>query len=137
MQKTIMVIILSLLLVAEGAADSGPYSVRKKIRQHHLKGCEFIRIFSPGSGNVAKESDHGGFVAVMRFRLRRPRLVQPNGRIHRLRYTGEGNPWKGEARHHYRTRRRFKTYPDKLVLKGRWNKRRVCWKLFKSGERHG
>ena len=109
-------------------------SPSKPAGKHNLKGCKTTKDFK--GGDVAKESDHGGFVAVLVNQLSRARLVAPTGKSWLLRYTGAGNPYQGKDRHHYRHSQSFFKFPDNLVLKGKEKGKNACYKMYKSGTRH-
>jgi hypothetical protein len=102
---------------------------------HDTKGCAFVKEF--GKGNLAKESDHGGFVAVMVNKLNNARLVTPKGTKYSLKYTGLANPFNGKARHHYRHPKAFAKMQDNMVLKGKEGGKNACYKLYTAGERVG
>lgn len=101
---------------------------------HDLRRCDVVREFR--GCNVAKESDHGGFVAVMADKLNNARLVTPKGRKYKLRYTGTANPCNGKPRHHYRHSKQFHTFPDNMTLKGKVKNKTECFKLYEAGRRH-
>ena len=108
---------------------------RPEPKPHDLKRCDAVKEF--GRGNVAKESDHGGFVAVMVDFFSNARLVSPDGKKYSLRYTGTANPWLGKERHHYRNSKAWHSFPDNMVFKGKRKGKTECFKLYKSGTRHG
>lgn len=100
----------------------------------NLEGCDIVKTF--GNNNIAKESDHGGFVAVMVDKYNRPKLVTKKGKIYKLTYSGVGNPVNGRDRHHYRHKKAFADFPDNMTFRGNIKKKTTCYKIFNSGERH-
>ena len=105
----------------------------KPSNPHNEDGCTSIQDF--GNGNILKQSDHEGTVAVLVDRYATVELVAPNGKKFPMEYSGTGNPYNGKDRHHYRIRDRdFHTFPNNLMLKGNG---KVCRRSYISGERQG
>lgn len=124
--------------VSQSSFDSGNKLIgailKPEPKKHYLKRCKVIKDFQ--NGNIAKESEHGGFVAVTLDIFENARLIDPSGKKYSLNYTGIGNPYHGRERHHYRHNQNFNKFPDNMILRGKVNGEATCFKLYKSGERH-
>jgi len=104
---------------------------------HNTKGCKVVREF--GSGNLAKESDHGGLVALFtdQKQFKKVIVIAPDGSKTGLNWSGWANPINGKDRQHWRHPKHWNQFKDNSVFKTAHSKKKtVCYRAYKAGERH-